>query len=393
MTHEEDREATLPHVASCSGGGSPTASFGGRRARLGGLALIIGERQQQLERWSAEHDDRHVRGDLVEAAQQLLTEVQDDLERTPAGVADWGLVERHPDPIERLALAGALIAAEIDRRLRCEHRELDADRLRAEAGDFEDEPGESYWIVDGTCDAFRGLSSAVQFFPGTEIPCVGELEWGFVRDGLGGATRFGSREEAEGAIACMFPAWSQFLSERPDGERLVQLPIRSVYTFRALEIRKGAPVAQTEPLSPNLAHGVRIGQGEWVHDGDCDGVFEDSYSKLWEALNRYAEACGGATGADTLSGARMDAFVDVEDAVRERIQAEGNMVAGRKLFLVQDVDRPMHIVAHDWQAAIAAWKRVVVDCGAAEEFQEPAGVQLVCGAEDLLIEGKEVDRG
>lgn len=42
--------------------------------------------------------------------------------------------------------------------------------------------------------------------------------------------------------------------------------------------------------------------------------FEEK-ERLWNAVNRYAEACGGDTGSETVSGARMDAVVAVDDAV------------------------------------------------------------------------------
>lgn len=550
-------------VVSDGEGGKAT-----RPRRLSGLARIVGEREEQLARWSAEIDDRYVSGELVEAAAHLLTAVQLGCERMPGGHSRWSLVERHPNPIARLTIAGALIAAEIDRRARCERRELDADDLAraARSGTPErhaDElAGQPCWIVEGSCESLDLMASPVVFGHGFTIPLVGDLDWTFARD-REHATRFGSRETAERAMERMRQGGARFSREVVDGTRIRR--VTADYTFRAIEVLAvkhalnlartwpdwrtvpadqpiehvrpaPTPTAQPEPLAPDgeartnqlpegtthITAGMRIeegpargldgvqlswhyhivawpsgitlecglaptietlraacrqcwdgrsvellivrgsgvrqqiggvvytlapqvlgvdlrvlGRGSWKWqrkvneptvqvwrrpeslgslekdcaelaiyvlkrqgeldpDGDEDddqADVEDSVDELWEAVNRYAQACGGDTSDASTGAARMDAVVAVGKAVTARIAAAGNLVGGRKLFLVQDGDRPMHVVAHDWQAAIAAWKRVVVDCDDAEEFQEPAGVQLVCGAEDLLIEGEEVDRG
>lgn len=132
MEHGKGREATEPHCESCTreGSGGKTSAASAPTVESfepvdlrSGIRRIAGERCEQIAKWGTNHDDQHVRGELVEAAQQLLTAVQDGVERTPSGTADWGLVERHQDPIERLTIAGALIAAEIDRLLRVQHRQ------------------------------------------------------------------------------------------------------------------------------------------------------------------------------------------------------------------------------------------------------------------------------
>lgn len=87
-----------------------------------GIELIAEERRRQVaeEGWSEAHDDTHTAGDLrVHAAicccDGTDAHVEDPLDR------DWGLTDKHgyrgtkPDQIHLLAIAGALIAAEIDR--------------------------------------------------------------------------------------------------------------------------------------------------------------------------------------------------------------------------------------------------------------------------------------
>jgi hypothetical protein len=85
-----------------------------------GAALIAAERQRQIdaEGWTPEHDAEHVRGELADAALLYLARVQYaqhgtrmyDL-RTPA--RNW---IKEADDLRMLVKAGALIAAEIDRR-------------------------------------------------------------------------------------------------------------------------------------------------------------------------------------------------------------------------------------------------------------------------------------
>jgi hypothetical protein len=87
-----------------------------------GIELIAEERTRQIavKGWTLEHDDEHTDGALRVVAATCAVdgtdaEVVDPLDRT------WGIVERHgyqgdvPEPIHLLAIAGALIAAEIDR--------------------------------------------------------------------------------------------------------------------------------------------------------------------------------------------------------------------------------------------------------------------------------------
>ncbi|MCC7537875.1 MAG: hypothetical protein IT379_16745 [Deltaproteobacteria bacterium] len=414
------------------GGGGEGSKSVPLRGRLSGLALIVDERQQQLRRWSPAHDDRHVDGELVEVAQQLLTAVQDDLERTPAGVADWGLVERHPDPIERLAIAGAMIAAEIDRRLRCERRELDADRLRAEAGAgaaAQPEPlapdGEARTnqLPEGTTHITAGMrieEGPARGLDGVQLswhyhiaawPSGITLECGraltsetlraaFAQRWDGRSVELllvrgsGLREQIGGEVYGLAPQvlgvdlqvfhQGQWLWWRKTSEPTVQV-LRQPESSRSLE----AELAE-------LAIFVWTGQGEWYPDGvpDEDDVEDepedDSRVQLWDAVNRYAQACGGDTGDASVGAARMDAVVAVDRAVTARIAAAGNLVGGRKLFRIQDNDRPMHVVAPDWHDAIRVWRRELEEC---DSSADPLGVELVCDSSELRIEGEEVDRG
>lgn len=101
-----------------------------------GVTLITRERQRQQteEGWSAEHDDQHRHAELaVNAA--LLAVDGTDYRVEPAPECCWGLVERHgfnaphgyhherAARIRALVIAGALIAADIDREFRAAHRE------------------------------------------------------------------------------------------------------------------------------------------------------------------------------------------------------------------------------------------------------------------------------
>lgn len=90
-----------------------------------GSELIAEERarQQQVEGWTAEHDDRHERGEIVRAA--LCYTMRADMTThgvtpPPCFIPKFWPWERSwwkpsEDPVRNLVKAGALIAAEIDR--------------------------------------------------------------------------------------------------------------------------------------------------------------------------------------------------------------------------------------------------------------------------------------
>lgn len=94
-----------------------------------GAELIADERKRQVtqEGWSPEHDDEHVKGELVWAARAyaVLYNMPFKMSQGTADQVGWPWdVEsfKHDpvDPIRNLAKAGALIAAEIDRLKRAE---------------------------------------------------------------------------------------------------------------------------------------------------------------------------------------------------------------------------------------------------------------------------------
>ena len=100
----------------------PAAGGGGKggTAVTSGIDLIVDERRRQVESegWTPEHDDGHADGSLVEAAYLIV----EKLTTTPLSGASWPHeLSEHvarkyaDDPIRRLTIAGALIAAEIDR--------------------------------------------------------------------------------------------------------------------------------------------------------------------------------------------------------------------------------------------------------------------------------------
>ncbi len=87
-----------------------------------GAELIAEERQRQIdaEGYDAAHDDKHTDGSIAVHAAALAVfptdaRVLDD--RVDAqGQDDWGLVAKHGrNEVRALTIAGALIAAEIDR--------------------------------------------------------------------------------------------------------------------------------------------------------------------------------------------------------------------------------------------------------------------------------------
>ena len=90
-----------------------------------GIELIAIERQEQIEKhgWDANHDDDHFGGALLKAAATLCANGTDVIVQDPdgewgTGDDPWGLeskLDGDKNKIHRLKVAGALIAAEIDR--------------------------------------------------------------------------------------------------------------------------------------------------------------------------------------------------------------------------------------------------------------------------------------
>lgn len=92
-----------------------------------GVELIEQERGRQVAEkgYAARGDDRHVGFELSECARLIIGDL---LSEQTAGSQMWPLQRAghvrnkyHADPIRRLTIAGALIAAEIDRLLRASH--------------------------------------------------------------------------------------------------------------------------------------------------------------------------------------------------------------------------------------------------------------------------------
>jgi hypothetical protein len=100
----------------------------------GGVSLIAAERCRQIvsEGYYLEHDDQHTHGDLAIQAAALAVDGTDACITHPEyeedeSVDPWGLVTKHHGQWEReLVIAGALIAAEIDRQQRVAARALPA---------------------------------------------------------------------------------------------------------------------------------------------------------------------------------------------------------------------------------------------------------------------------
>ena len=87
-----------------------------------GIELIAQERKEQIEKhgWDADHDNHHTYGELRKVAAILAVQDTDAKVYDEGGFSSggnvWGLEEKlRTDSIHRLKVAGALIAAEIDR--------------------------------------------------------------------------------------------------------------------------------------------------------------------------------------------------------------------------------------------------------------------------------------
>jgi hypothetical protein len=84
-----------------------------------GAQRIAEERQRQIEKWGPDHDQEHASGELAIRGAELAVYGTDESITAVAHEEDgWGLVAKNKDDrLRRLVIAGALIAAEIDRVL------------------------------------------------------------------------------------------------------------------------------------------------------------------------------------------------------------------------------------------------------------------------------------
>lgn len=85
-----------------------------------GIELITDERQRHVaaEGYDAAHDDKHTDHAIAINAAALVVSGTDCVldDWRPEGRPDWRLDDKHKDDrVRQLAIAGALIAAEIDR--------------------------------------------------------------------------------------------------------------------------------------------------------------------------------------------------------------------------------------------------------------------------------------
>jgi hypothetical protein len=130
----ESREAAIAkmrtHDATCSFRSvwfSCTTGLWARSESRGAIDIMLERgRQTTAARYSAEHDDEHDRSELAVVAAELV------LQGTGASLNGpecdcyrpdpWGLVKKHPDRRRQLVIAGALLAAEIDRLNRAADR-------------------------------------------------------------------------------------------------------------------------------------------------------------------------------------------------------------------------------------------------------------------------------
>jgi len=109
-----------------------------RSSDLLGVDLIRAERERQIavEGWSEDHDDTHRDGALSAAAAHLIEQASEEgrVEVVSLAWQDHGwiktLIENHGcDPVRCLTIAGALVAAEID-RLNRERRKTPNEKLK-----------------------------------------------------------------------------------------------------------------------------------------------------------------------------------------------------------------------------------------------------------------------
>lgn len=100
------------------------------RIRKSGVDLITAERKRQVEEgWTPDHDDEHHDGALAWAAGEMAVDGHEwaymirPYSDMCGSLGKFGQGGTKPDRVRLLTIAGALIAAEIDRLLRAAEAE------------------------------------------------------------------------------------------------------------------------------------------------------------------------------------------------------------------------------------------------------------------------------
>ena len=57
----------------------------------------------------------------------------------------------------------------------------------------------------------------------------------------------------------------------------------------------------------------------------------------------------------------------------------------QNLYLVQDSDRPMYVVAENWNTALEKWKAKVKEENDGEIWEDCMGIQFVASSSDLIL--------
>ena len=101
---------------------SPDACAKFRRLSRTGISLITAERTRQIEQvgWTPEHDAKHTKGELAQAAACyciVKPSPSEQVDLWPWDIAGFMRTGAPLPSISDLVKAGALIAAEIDRRI------------------------------------------------------------------------------------------------------------------------------------------------------------------------------------------------------------------------------------------------------------------------------------
>ena len=90
-----------------------------KSGKLEGAVLILKERSSQKESWTEDHDDYHSDAALAMVAADVLCCQTDAHLEGPLGYDCWHIIKKHRGSrLEQLIIAGALVAAEIDRIIR-----------------------------------------------------------------------------------------------------------------------------------------------------------------------------------------------------------------------------------------------------------------------------------
>lgn len=146
-------------------------------------------------------------------------------------------------------------------------------------------------------------------------------------------------------------------------------------------------LAGMEPVPEHM----RLG---WVIDEKPGVVIVNEYAlaaeeRMMDRKKEPCSNCGSTTrGGCTICAPRRGGSYDSVERSQEVTVDAKEIKMKKNLYLVQDSDRPMHVIASSWENAIDRWEvkiRIENNMEDDDPVESPMGIFLIAEENDLII--------